>query len=310
VAVTRFADVTNQVPDLWATDLYAQAEHMTFWHRFEGAEGSGMPLVRRDDLTQDAGDVVKIDIVLALTGAGQTGDTVLLEGNEEKLVMRQASITVETLQNAVRWSKKASILNIHNLRTTSLGQLRKWLAGKLDDMVFNEVTGGTGSTITEANLPTTMKWFAGTATSIATVDNSDAAGRLKLNDISDVKAYAIQNNKIEPIRLDANGEEVYGMVLHEYAALALKKDSQWQQAQREAQLRGKDNPLFTGALGMWDNVILYTSVCGPRMTAWRRPRLRATCSSGRRPLPRLTPTSRTGPSRSSATARRPVWRRS
>ena len=144
--VTRFADVTNQVPDLWATDLYAQAEHMTFWHRFEGAEGSGMPLVRRDDLSTDAGDVVKLDIVLALTGAGATGDTTLLEGNEEKLVMRQASVTVETLQNAVRWSKKASILNIHNLRTTSLGQLRKWLAGKLDDMVFNEITGGTGAT--------------------------------------------------------------------------------------------------------------------------------------------------------------------
>jgi N4-gp56 family major capsid protein len=258
VAVTRFADVTNQVPDIWATDLYAQAEHMTFWHRFEGPPGGTMPIVRRDELENDPGDVIKIDVVLALTGAGQTGDTTLLEGNEEKLVLRQASVTVESLQHAVRWGKKANALNVHNLRTTSLGQLRKWLAGKLDTMIFTEVSGGSGASIAEASLPTSMKFFAGTATSIGTVADSDAAGRLKLNDISDIKALAKTNTKIEPIRVD-DGLEVYGLVLHEYAALALKKDTQWQQAQREAQLRGGDNPLFTGALGMWDNVILYTS---------------------------------------------------
>lgn len=258
MAVTRYADVQNQVPEIWAKDLYAQAEHMTFWHRFEGPPGSSMPIVRRDELERDPGDTIKIDIVLALTGAGQTGDTQLLEGNEEKLAFRQTSVTVESLQNAVRWGKKASILNVHNLRQTSLRQLQKWLAGKLDDAIFNEVSGGSGASIAEANLPTSMKWFAGSATSVGTVADTDAGGRLKLNDISDIKAYAKTNNKIEPIRV-SDGMEVYGLVLHEYAALALKKDAQWQQAQREAMARGADNPLFTGALGMWDNVILYTS---------------------------------------------------
>jgi N4-gp56 family major capsid protein len=258
VAVTRYADVLNQVPDIWAKDLYAQAEHMTFWHRFEGPPGSSMPVIRRDDLEKEAGDVVKIDAVLALAGAGQTGDLVLLEGNEEELVLRQTSVTVESLQNAVRWGKKASILNIHNLRKTALAQLNKWLAGKLDDRIFAEISGGTGANVTEANLPTTMKQFAGTSTSIGTVADSDAAGRLKLNDISDIKALAKVRNKIEPLRME-DGLEVYGLVLHDYAALALKKDSQYQQAQREAQVRGTGNPLFTGALGMWDNVIFYAS---------------------------------------------------
>ena len=258
MAVTRFADVQNQVPEIWAKDLYAQAEHMTFWHRFEGPPGSSMPVIRRDELEHDPGDVIKLDIVLALTGAGQTGDTMLLEGNEEKLVLRQASVTVESLQHAVRWGKKASVLNVHNLRQTSLGQLQKWLAGKLDDAIFNEISGGPGASIPETDLPVSMKWFAGSATSVGTVADTDAGGRLKLGDISDIKAWAKTNNKIEPIRV-SDGMEVYGLVLHEYAALALKKDAQWQQAQREAHLRGAENPLFTGALGMWDNVVLYTS---------------------------------------------------
>lgn len=258
MAVLKKADIPNQIPQLWATDLFAQAENLTFWHRFEGGEGSSMPIIRRDDLEANAGDTVKLDAVLALTGAGATGDTALLDGNEEKMAFRQVSISVDSLQHAVRWSKLGKILINHDMRTTALNQLRKWLAGKLDDQIFNEFSGGSGASLSEANLPTSMKFFAGTATSAATVDNTDAAGRLKLNDISDVKAFAIASNKIEPLRLE-NGEEVYGLVLHPYAALALKKDTQFQQAQREARERGAGNPLFTGALGMWDNVILYSS---------------------------------------------------
>ena len=258
MGVTRFADVANQVPDIWAKDLYAQAEHMTFWHRWEGPPGSSMPVIRRDELENDPGDHVKIDIALALSAPGHTGDLVLLEGNEEALVLRQCSVTVESLQHAVRWGKKASITNVHNLRKTSLGQLRKWLAGKLDTTIFSEFSGATGAGILEANLPTTMKYFAGAATSVGTVVDTDATGRLKLTDISNIKALAKVVTKLEPIQVN-DGLEVYGLVLHDYAALALKNDTQWQQAQREAQTRGGDNPLFTGALGMWDNVILYSS---------------------------------------------------
>lgn len=262
MAQTRSAAIANQTPELWSNDLYSQAEDLTFWGRFEGPEGSSMPLIRKDDLEKQAGDKVYIDIALALTGNGATGDTALLEGNEEEIKYRQMSFTVDSLQHAVRWSKKARIVINHNIRQNALGQLAKWLAGRLDNRVFATFTGetvnGFAPAITAANLPTTMKWFAGSATSVGTVADSDAAGRLKLNDISDIKAYAQVVNKIEPLRLQ-DGEEIFGMCLHPYAALALKKDSQYQQAQREALARGKDNPLFTGALAMWDGVVLYSS---------------------------------------------------
>ena len=262
MAVLRKADIANQIPQIWSADLFAQAEDLTFWQRFEGSEGSTMPLIRKDDLEKGVGDTVKVDIVLALTGTGATGDTALLDGNEEKMVFRQMSFSVDSLQHAVRWSKLGKILINHDLRTTALNQLAKWLAGRLDNRVFATFTGetinGFAPTLSAANLPTSMKHFAGTATSVATVDDTDAAGRLKLNDISDIKARAQVTNKIEPLRLE-NGEEIFGLVLHPYAALALKKDSQWQQAQREARERGSMNPLFTGALGMWDGVVLYSS---------------------------------------------------
>src|SRR4051794_36633337 len=107
---TTAASLSAQTPVLWSTRLLAQAEKMTFWHRFEGAEGSGMPITRKDDLTVKAGDTIKADMVMALTGSGVTGDTNLLHGNEEQLKFRQLSITVSDLAHAVGWTEKAAQL--------------------------------------------------------------------------------------------------------------------------------------------------------------------------------------------------------
>jgi len=251
MAVTRKSDVQIAVPQLWSARLLAEAEKMTTFHRFEGPEGSNMPVIRKDELIGQPGDTIKVDLVLALTNAGtdaaRTSESTLLEGNEEKVVFRQMSFSPAILKHGVRWSKVSAIQITHSMRQTALAQLKKWLAGKLDNKVFAEFTGS-GSTIPTQNL-----WFAGAATSIGTV--TSALG-VTLSDISDMKAYAKTQLLIEPMRGD-NGEEVYGLILHPYAALTLKKDASYQTANREAQLRGSTNPLFTGAIASWDGVAIY-----------------------------------------------------
>lgn len=260
MAVGRSADYANSIPDLWSADLYMQADKQTFFHRLEGEPGSGMPVIRVDDLTKEPGDSIKTDIALKLTGSGQTGDTSLLEGNEEKLIIRQASFSVDSLQHAVRWSKKAHVLITHNLRDLAKDELARWYAGQVDNRIFNELTGQTGF----STIPTKNKWAAGTATSRATVADTATGGRLTLDDISRAKAYFQTEIQGEPIKLE-DGQEIFGMVIHPYSALNVKlDDTKWAQAQREAQMRGQDNPLFTGALGMWDGVVLYESSRVPR----------------------------------------------
>lgn len=214
-----------------------------------------MPVIRQDDLEQGPGDTIKVDIALALTGAGQTGDTTAVEGNEEQLKFRQMSIVVDALSHGVRWSKLGKILISHDMRQTALNQLKKWLAGKLDNDIFTEFTG--------ADVPAQNKWFSGTATTRNTIADTDAGGRLKLADISDIKAFAQSELKIEPLRMD-NGEEYFGLVVHPYTNLSLKKDTTYQQAEREAGVRGRDNPLFTGATFLWDGVIGYVNNRVPR----------------------------------------------
>lgn len=246
---TTAASVAAQVPVLWSRRLLAQAEKMTFWKRFEGPEGSGMPIIRKDDLTQTAGDTIKADMVLALTGSGITGDANLLHGNEEQLKFRQLSFTVADLSHAVGWTELAEQIITHNMRSTALQQLQKWLAGKLDDRIWNELTGG-GTTIPTGNI-----FYAGAATGNASLTTSTT---LTLSDISDLKAYAQADRMIEPLRME-NGEEYYGLAVHPYVNLGLKKDPNYQQAQRDANVRGETNPLFTGSTFVWDGVIGYVS---------------------------------------------------
>jgi N4-gp56 family major capsid protein len=258
MAVGRKADYTAIIPQIWAADLFSQAENLTFWHNMEGPPGSSMPILRRDEFEKEAGDTLKFDIVLALTGAGQTGDTALLDGNEEKLVFRQTTMTIDSLQHAVRWSKLSQKLITHDMRTTALNQLSKWLAGKLDNAIFTELSGA-GTT-----MPTKNLWAAGTATTRDTVTDTNTVGRLTLDTITEMKAYAQVDLKIEPLKME-DGNEYFGLVCHPYAIMELKRDdTKWAQAQRDAQARGANNPVFTGAVGMWDGVIIYTSTRVPR----------------------------------------------
>lgn len=261
MATTRAADVDASIPEIWADDLYAQAENLTFWHNMEGEEGSGLPVIRKDELEKEAGDNIRIDIVLALTGDGQVGDTVSVEGNEEKLNFRQMNLPVNDLSHGVRWTKKGKILISHDMRQTALNQLAKWLSGKLDNQITNEMSGNGDSVIPDKN-----KFAAGTASSRATVADTDAGGRLTWNSIMEIKAWAQVELKIEPVKIE-DGNEFFGLVAHPYALMELKRDdAKWAQAQREANVRGMDNPLFTGAAGIIDGVILYSSNRVPRST--------------------------------------------
>jgi len=258
MAVGRAADYADQTPEIWAKRLYIEAQRLTFWHRMEGPEGSGAPLIRKDELLDKPGDTIRTDIVLALTGAGGTGDATFTEGNEEELRMRQTSFSPTLLRHGVAWTELAEAVNLHSLRGSAQRVLSRWMAGELDDRVWNELTGA-GTTI-----PTKNKWFCGTATSRDTVADTNAGGRFTLDTLTELKAYAQVEIKIEPIRI-ANDEEVFVLAAHPYAIMSLKRDdTKWAQAQREAQIRGGDNPLFTGAVGMWDGVVIKSSQRVPR----------------------------------------------
>lgn len=261
MATTTALDVDPFIPELWSTWLFAEAENLTLWHNYEGPPGSSMPVIRRDDLTAAAGDTIHIDIIKALEEDAIIGDTTPVRGNEEKLKYRRADLVVEQYSKGVKYTKKASKLQIHDMRSDSRMQLAKWTAGVLDTLMWREITGNGNTT-----LPSSALWAAGTATTRATVADTNAGGRLTLATITELRAYARTELKIEPIMTE-NGDEYLLLLCHPYAIMELKRDdTSWAQAQRDAQVRGDDNPLFTGSAGLWDGVIIKESNRVPRST--------------------------------------------
>jgi len=59
--------------------------------------------------------------------------------------------------------------------------------------------------------------------------------------------------------LSIKGKQYWVMIISPDQAFDLKtREAAWAQAQREAQARGGDDPIFTGAEGIWDNVVIHT----------------------------------------------------
>ena len=235
----------------WAKDTWTAAEKDLFWKKFMG-KGPNNIIQVYDNLKKEPGDRIRQSLVLKLKGDGVTGDNVL-EGNEEKLDYRYFDFTIDQIRNAVRLKGKFEEKTTgEKMRTQAKDALAIWLREKIDNMFFTALTasptknrviyGGTGITA-EANI---------TSTAIMT---TDLLGQAK-------RAAQMAYPKIRPIRIQ--GGSYYVAVLDPFQIRDLRNDEKWINAQQYANLRGLKNPIFTGAMGLYNGVVVHESESVPR----------------------------------------------
>lgn len=233
------------IPTWWSERLRDDAIRRAFWGaRFEGKEGSGKPIIVNEDLTKKPGDRINFQIVSQLFNPGVTGETTLA-GSEEKLALGQYYVTVDWLRNAVSYTKNVEKRVNFSLTQTIRGKLTDWMKRKIDGDMFSALISGATNTI-----------YAGDATSVASLGVNDHFGTEEIDRIK----LALQRTAI-PIRVEGEvgeEEEYFGCVISEVDEYWLKGDSIWSQAQRDAGPRDySKNRIFTGALGMYNGVIIY-----------------------------------------------------
>lgn len=235
----------NAIPTHWAERLREDAVRRAFWGaRFEGKEGSRKPIIVNEDFTKKPGETIKFNTVSQLFSAGVTGET-SLTGREDQLTLGQYSLTVDWLRNAVAYTKNLEKRVNFNIAQTIRMELSDWMKRKIDSDMFMGLISGASQTI-----------YAGDATSEASLGTNDHFGTEEIDRLK----LALQRTAI-PIRSegpDGEEEEYYGAVISEIDEYWLKGDSVWNQAQRDAGPRDySKNRLFTGALGIYNGVILY-----------------------------------------------------
>ena len=245
-------DLTLWIPEVWSKLVYEEAKAQMYWNRFSGPEGSGMPVVIKSELLTEPGDIINISQVSNLSG-GVTGESVL-RGSEQTLTLKQVQVTPEWNRNAVAISGKAKKQITQDFRMKAQSGLSYWLAKTMDASMWTAAqdTGNVGFEAT-----TIAIIYGGTATALANITSTDTFGMEEIR-----KAQAVlQGNDVDKVSVPGMpaGDGYYLCFIHPYQAYDLQADSEWISNHRDAGVRGRDNPLFTGALGEVNGVIVHST---------------------------------------------------
>jgi len=267
---------------LWSTRLIREALKETYVSRFMGTSKDSLVVVR-NELNKSPGDRIRIPLRMQLTGAGILGDGTL-EGNEEELVVYSDDLLIDQLRHAVRSGGEMSEQRVpFSVREEALDGLRDWWADRIDEAFFNQIAGDVSISQTFAgmNLPTAPTGTASpsnghiiygsgrtsTTTSLtATSSNSASIRGLVFNtaaiDVA-LNLAKIGTPAMRPLRI--NGQSKYVCFVHPNQVRYLRQTNTanvvtWYDVMR-ARVEGgeRDNPIFNGALGEYNGVILHES---------------------------------------------------
>lgn len=274
--LTDFAALTDNQKKSFAASVILAGRDRSFFMSENGFIGRGLtdatkPIHLVDKLTKQGGGTrCVMPMVVDLDGDGIVDDN-QLEGNEEPIETDALNIEVSQLRNGVkskgRLSEQETVIQF---RATSREQLGNWKAQKTDELAFLTLSGvALTNKLDGTSRAASSQWpqlrfasdiaapssnralYAGSATSTATLTASD-----KMSWSLCVKANTLAKIKnLKPIRIGS--KEYYVVVMAPEQGGDLKNDPDYKGALSRAEVRGKNNPLFTGAFCTIDGLMLY-----------------------------------------------------
>ena len=267
MATTLYATGNALAVKVWAKKLFEEALKQTYFSRFMGS-GTDNVVQIKDDVSKGPGDRITVGLRMQLTGAGIQGDGTL-EGNEEGLVTYTDNVFIDQLRHAVRSNGQMSEQRVtFDVRDECRMGLQDWFADRLDASFFNQVGGNvsvsdtryTGNQATVAPDPSHIKRINANEASDQSISTTSTFTLAAID--KSVEAAVTATPLIRPIKYQ--GENMYVMFLHPYQVTDMRISTttgQWLDIQKAAMTGGRvdDNPIFSGALGVYNNVVLHSS---------------------------------------------------
>lgn len=288
----RSSNHANLVVQKWSRDMFKHGLATNPFKSFMGTSNDSIIQVKKDFLAEK-GDKITFSLRGLLSGSGQ-GDDGTYEGNEEALSFLDDSVLLHERGNSTKVNgKMTEQRTIINLRTESKDALGEWLgrtaaadivaalSGLVTKSFAGQVTGAnavdasaaqisTVNQVSPTKSATALRYFAGGQTSAGVLSRvaNDAAissattclfgtkvvEYVKRMALASITSTGVPISPIRPVMV--NGESFFVMFIDELDVKALKNDTNYVAAVKEAERRGPTNPIFTGALAIWDGVIL------------------------------------------------------
>jgi len=275
-------------PEIWQKELYKDViDNMFFTSNGLMGEGENNVIQLKNNLKKSKGDSITLPLTTKLSGNGVTGDSEL-EGNEEAISAYSDSIAIDQWRNAVRLTGKLDEQkNVYDMRVDAKNKLSINIQEFIERQIFMKLAGVNNVSLTDINgniVAANAAWSnspdqvptadtaAGYGDRYLCADYTSGADSIAATDLltpelisrSRVKAET-SSPRMRPLKID--GKNYWVMFIHPWQAFDLKNNATYAQAQREAQVRGEKNPIFTGALGVWDRVIVHEHEYVPYLAA-------------------------------------------
>ena len=235
-------------------------------------------IIHKKTELKSTGDQVTFGLRTKLTGAGRT-ESETLEGNEESLTTYSDAVLINELDHAVR-VKSGNTIDPQrvgfDLRDEARMGLADWFAERFSLWFFVQLSGYTSTTYTYRGTATTMsakyrgnntvtapstnrRLYGGSGLTTDQGVNADSTATFNLTVVDKcVEMAKTANPQIRPIQVE--GGSHYVMYIHPRQTYNLRTDTSdgsWMDFSKHAYNgRGKENPIFSGALGMYNNVVL------------------------------------------------------
>jgi N4-gp56 family major capsid protein len=276
VGITQFGTNDPLAVKLWSRSLDVEALKYSDIFPLIGDDANSI-IHRKTETSKGPGDKVTYGLRMQLTGAGFT-ENQLAEGNGESLTIYSDSIVINELGHVVGVKSSNTIDQQRvpfDLREEARDGLADWYAKRFSQSFFNQVCGFTPQTDIrftglQAPLSATRIVRQSSRTDDALLVSTDT---FTLNLIDKAKEAAITATpRVRPVKIMGKGSDQradyntllmdkFVMYLHPYQVTDLRTSTstgQWLDIQEAAMKGGQitDNPIYTGAIGEYNGVIL------------------------------------------------------
>lgn len=261
MAQTVISSTHDATVKKWVPLVLKDARNDTWLTDFIG--GADMPIQEMANAGKGSGDRQRYNLYPSMENISWKVGNETLEGSEANPEPTTDDINIEEYRAAVRYEMNLNEIRLAtNLPQEAQSLLKTAVRVQIERLIMNTATGKgdgvrTGGTeaISHFVLP------AGRANKASIV----ATDLLTPAQISRAKYYALNGYEsgsgvvrppLRPFMIEGSPHLL--LVITPFQAYDLVRNSEFQQARREAEVRGEKNPLFTGAVGVWDGVIIKT----------------------------------------------------
>ena len=257
----------------WSTITHVEVQDETFFAKAGmvakdgGREESherraGVPIILKDELRRAPGEEVRIRMRRQLTRTPRTSSytygTTSMTGSEEALVYNDVRVPLWLLKNSTGHNSPDVMYHrtSADLEQDSEDALKEWLIENHEEAILDcfydkfpyfVIADSIASAATTAHPRT---YYAGSVVSAAQMD---PAYILNAREAQRMRSYAI-NRRLNPIKID--GKKCFVVLADTFCMNDLKNDPVFRE-QQNANDRGADNPLISGAIGSYNNLYFH-----------------------------------------------------